>query len=71
MEATVPKHEIPTITVGRLLDDLKIYPAHFRLSFGGLRYYRPKQRDDDLVQIEFDQPVYLDNEGCVVVDNLE
>lgn len=67
----MPKHEIPTITVGRLLDDLKRYPEHYLLSFGGLRYSRLKERGPELVLVEFDQMVYLDDEGRVAVDNLE
>ena len=67
----MPKPEIPTITVGRLLDELKIYPEHYLLSFGGLRYFRLKQRAPELVLVEFDQQVYLDDAGRVVVDNLE
>lgn len=61
----------PTVTVGELLDSLRVYPAHYTVDFGGLEFYRLKQRDGTHVQVEFSQPVYLDDAGRVVVDNLE
>jgi hypothetical protein len=66
-----PKHEIPTISVHQMRQALEAFPDHFRLSFGGLHYQRIKQRDTDLVLVEFAQMVYLDDEGRVAVDNFE
>ncbi len=59
------------ITVGQLLEQLKHYPPETRLSFSGLDFYRLKWRGDDLVQVEFNQIVYRNAEGCVVVENPE
>ena len=64
------KH-IPTITVGELLDQIKDLDRNARISFSGLDFKRVKPRGPDLFQIEFNQPVYLDDQGNVVVENLE
>lgn len=63
--------EHPTITVGELIDHLKIFPRNFNIDFCGLEFYRLKQRGKKSVQMEFNQPVYLDKQGRVVVENLE
>jgi hypothetical protein len=65
------KREIPTITVGQLRRDLSLYDDDCELSFSGLTYYHIKSRGDNLAQVEFNEPVYLDEQGCVVVQNLE
>ncbi len=64
-------NETPTVELGDLLDALQGYPRTTRVSFSGLTFYRVKQRGDDLVQIEFNQQVFLDGRGNVVVQNLE
>ena len=57
---------MPEITVGDLIDELqKKNPAH-RMSFSGLEYSRLRQRDVDLVQLEFEQVVYRDAEDQLV-----
>lgn len=61
--------EIPTITVGELLDQLEGIDRNTRISFSGLDFYRIKRRGPDILQIEFNQQVYLDESGCVVVGN--
>lgn len=63
--------QIPTISVGRLREELSAYPDHYEISFSGLEFYRVKTRGPELVQVEFNQPVYLDETGRVVVHNLE
>lgn len=63
------KKEIPTITLGRLREELSQWPDDTEISFSGLTWYRPKQRGENLVQIEFNELVYLDEEGRVVVQN--
>lgn len=63
--------EPPTIELGQLLDQLAGLPRSTRVSFGGLRFYRVKHRGDDLVQIEFNEQVFLDEQGRVVVQTLE
>lgn len=60
----------PTIDLDSFLEQLEIYKGKgYRLTFSGLTYYRPKERGEKLLQIEFDQTVYLDDEGLVVVEN--
>ena len=63
-------YRIMEITVGEMLDQLKVFPKDTTLYFGGLDFYRLKSRGDDLVQVEFDQPVYRDDTGRVIVDNI-
>ncbi|WP_324710119.1 hypothetical protein [Pseudomonas citronellolis] len=60
-----------TITVGILKEHLASYPDHYELDFSGLDFYRLKQRGPELVQVEFNQQVYRDGTGRVVVENLE
>lgn len=57
------------ITVGDLLNALKIHNPNAELYFGGLDYYRVKRRGPDTVQIEFNQSVYLDENDQVVIEN--
>ena len=60
----------PTITIGDLKAALEIYPDNYSLDFSGLTFYRLKKRGEKLVQVEFNQQVYLNDEGLVVVENL-
>ena len=59
------------ITVGELKRDLSLYADDCIITFGGLDFYRVKQRGDKLLQIEFNQNLHLDSKGKVVVQNLE
>ena len=61
----------PTITKKRLLEELEQYPDDFRISFGGLKFFKAKLYGEDLIHIEFNELVYLNEEGYVVVDNAE
>jgi hypothetical protein len=65
-----PAPRIPTIKVGDLRAALEPYEDDFDLSFSGLRFYRVKTRGENIAQVEFDQPVYLNEHGCVVVENV-
>lgn len=67
----MPETEDPTITVGALRQALSDYADSDKLSFSGLTYYRVKQRGPGLAQVEFDEQVYRDDEGRVVVRTLE
>jgi hypothetical protein len=58
-----------SITVEDLIKHLNGYPLHFKIYFGGLDFYRLKQRGENFIQMEFNQPVYLDAQGNVVVEN--
>lgn len=59
----------PTITIGELREHIAGFPEHFTIDFGGLTFYRIKQRAPTHVQMEFSQSVYLDEAGNVEVDN--
>ncbi|EAO8773990.1 hypothetical protein CDJ04_13925 [Salmonella enterica] len=59
-----------SITVGILLDLLQSYPRDAVLYFGGLDFYRLKWRDENLLQVEFNQLVYRNSDGLVVIENL-
>lgn len=57
-------------TVGELIQHLLGHDKNKPLDFGGLNFYRCKDRGDH-VQFEFSELVYLDKEGYVVVENPE
>lgn len=59
------------ITVGEMRQRLAAFDDGDILDFCGLDFYRLKQRGPNLVQVEFNQPVYLDGADRVVVDNLD
>jgi len=61
----------PTITVGRLREELAPWHDDDLISFSGLSFYRVKGRGDHLAQLEFNELVYLDEAGRVVVQNPE
>jgi hypothetical protein len=61
----------PTITLGQLRSALAQYSDDTEISFSGLTFYRTKLRGDKLVQIEFNEQVYRDASGRVVVQNLD
>lgn len=56
------------ITVEQLIESLKLYNPDLPVSFGGLDFYRLKDRGGHL-QVEFNQSVYLDEDGKVIVEN--
>lgn len=62
-------HNIPTISVGDLRRHLEPFGDDWEVSFSGLKFFRTKARGPKLVQIEFEQVVYLDEQGHVVVEN--
>lgn len=66
----MPKQE-PMITVGDMIDYLKLYDRNMNLDFSTLDFYRLKQRSPDIIQVEFNQTVYRDEQGRVVVENHE
>lgn len=52
------KSDESSITVGELMDQLKHYPRNTKIRFQGpLSFYRLKRRADDLIQVEFNEPV--------------
>lgn len=59
----------PVITIGELRERLDGIPEHYTIDFGGLTFYRIKQRSPTHYQVEFGQTVFLDDAGNVVVDN--
>ena len=56
------------ITVGLLIEMLKIEDPDKELYFGGLDFYRLKNRGE-AVQVEFNQTVYEDGDNVVVVNH--
>lgn len=59
-----------SITVGELIEQLKIYPAELKVWFGGLEFYRLRGAGEKTVQVEFVQNVYLNKRRKIVVDEL-
>jgi hypothetical protein len=59
------------ITVGELKSQLELCNDNDELYFSGLDFYRLKRRGPDLVQVEFNQSVYLDNQDQVQIENHE
>ncbi|GAA6134385.1 hypothetical protein NBRC116188_11740 [Oceaniserpentilla sp. 4NH20-0058] len=60
------------LTVGELKKILNLYPDDMRLDFSGLDFYRIKQRSDKLLQVEFNQLVYKNEENNqVIIENLD
>ena len=56
------------ITVKDFIEQLKAYPDDSSLHFGGLDFLRLKDRGG-LVQVEFNETVYKNGQGDVVVEN--
>lgn len=56
------------ITVRELIEQLKVEDQDLEVYFGGLDFYRLKDRGG-VLQVEFSQTVFLDDEGLVVVQN--
>jgi hypothetical protein len=56
------------ITVKELRDQLQNYDDNLELYFGGLDFYRLKDRGA-YVQVEFNQTVYKKDDGKVIIEN--
>lgn len=56
------------ITVNELIEKLKLFQGDKNVHFGGLNFYRIKDRGSE-VQIEFDENVYVDMNGKIIVDD--
>ena len=56
------------ITVKELIERLKVEDQDLEVYFGGLEFYRLKDRGG-VLQVEFNQSVYPDEQGFVVVEN--
>ncbi|MCW5299289.1 hypothetical protein DXT88_14000 [Herbaspirillum lusitanum] len=69
--AFVKKNRPPLLTIGDLKRMLAGFDDNDELDFSGLDFYRLKIRGPNLVQVEFNQQVYRNAEGDVVVENLE
>ncbi len=59
------------ITVGDLIEQLKVFNKNDELYMGSLTYYRLKKRGDNVVQLEFNETVYMDSQGVIHVDQVE
>lgn len=59
------------VTVGELREQLEGYSEDAELYMGGLQFYRLKRRGEKLVQLEFNQQVYRDEDGEIVVEEVD
>lgn len=57
------------ITVGELKKQLGYYADEDELYMGGLTFYRLKRRGENLVQLEFNEVVYKDSNGTLIINN--
>lgn len=57
------------ITVGELKKQLNLYSNDTEISFSGLDFYRLRKRGDNLVQVEFNQLIYKDNAGKIIISD--
>lgn len=58
------------ITIKELIEDLEKYDKKLPLYFGGLDFYRLKDRGHFL-QVEFNQTVYKNQDGKIIIENHE
>lgn len=65
------KERPPLKTVGDLIRELRVFSDDCEVEFSGLDFYRFKMRGDKLLQIEFNQQVYRDDDGKVHVANFD
>ena len=63
------KKHLPTLTAGELITLLKAYPSDMLIDFSQLDFKRIKQRSPNVLQIEFNETVYRDKTGHIVVEN--
>jgi len=54
-----------------MLGQSQLWNDDDHISFSGLTFYRVKGRGEGLAQVEFNELVYRDESGRVVVQNLE
>ena len=59
-----------SITVGELKELLEGFTDDTELYFSGFDFYRVKRRGEKVVQIEFNQQVYKDSSGKVVIEDV-
>ncbi|WP_100637250.1 hypothetical protein [Marinomonas sp. ef1] len=60
-----------TITVSDLKKMLELYDNDFEISFSGLDFHRLKTRGPKLVQVEFNEVIYRNSEGKMVLESIE
>jgi hypothetical protein len=65
------KQQEPLMTVGELIDQLSVFDRDSEVNFSGLDFYRLKNRGPKLVQVEFNQVFYRDEQGQVVIQNID
>ncbi len=64
------KQEYIGFTVKQLIEDLRNYPDDMEVYFGGLDLYRLVEKGNKVL-FEFNQSVYKDKDGRVIVENHE
>jgi hypothetical protein len=58
------------ITVGMLISQLKAFSPDDRLSFSSLQFLRLKSRGPSLVQVEFNEVVFRDDQGKLIAHDV-
>ena len=61
------EERIPTILLKDLLAQLNGLPGDTRIGFSGLTFYRPKWRGQTMINIEFNEPIYPNSNGELVL----
>jgi hypothetical protein len=64
-------YPVPTISLGRLREELAVYSDDYEISFSGLEFHRVKYRGPGELQVEFNEAVHRDETGRVVLTNLD
>ena len=60
--------KIATIPLDQLRQALSGYPDDYKVSFSGLTFYRLKTRGPKLLQVEFEESVYRNEQGKLIVE---
>ena len=56
------------MTIGEMKEMLRLYPNEMELSFEPLHFYQLKQRGENMVRVEFNESIYRDENGELVLE---
>lgn len=62
------KMKLSGITVGELKECLEAFKDSDAVYIGGLTFYRFKKRGKDFISLEFNESVYEDAQGKIVIE---
>jgi hypothetical protein len=71
---TPPKEDRETnsgLTVGDLIDQLKVFDRDAELYICGLHFHRLKLRGEKLLSMEFNQSIYRNSKGELVLEEFD